>query len=206
MRSWRALAIVAVAWTGLRGCGDDAGHRAQHDASSDGNGAGDGNDGNNGSGDGGGGGKHDAAAPAMGCDPTQVAADCPASFVADTLNMGENGFTMTYMTDPTAPYYRYETTDTGAINPNDRVFTVTCAVGSDGTRQWSPHFSDSCFSTNDIGNFTSDHTYVDFQQLASRCPSGTYLATSSYDGNPSGGDTTCEQDGSNAELIAPPPT
>jgi hypothetical protein len=187
-QGWLVVFVAAAA------CSNDPTHHLADsgtDSSSATHDAGSTNDGGSGSGSG-------SQVAALGCDPAQLALDCPATLAVTTKNMSEAAFTMTLGSGATS--YDYEITDAPVAEPFDRHYTLTCATGSDNVRGWQASFSDSCESTNDIGNFTADHSGASFTSSVGTCPSGAYTATAEDDGDPFGGSTTCEQPGSNAEI------
>jgi hypothetical protein len=189
-----ALALVA--------CGDDGHHLGTHqDAVDDGNAGGNGDAGDahvvrdiiymdapagSGTGDD----PQTGSGSGSGCTAADIIAQCPASYAVTTTGLQENNITVTRGSDGN---YTYDINDNGAMYTFDRHINVTCSTGSDGTRMWAAAFSDSCYSTNDIGNFTVDHTGAQYDAKPSKCPFGTYAEGSNYDGDPYGGSTTCEQ-------------
>jgi len=181
------MRIWAIALCLASGCDQ----RIHHLGDTPGDANGDGANGSDGSGSNGSGG---SGTPALGCDLADVMAQCPAMFEFYTDNtFAECGSNMVLGSGAT-PRYSYNNNDFGDVVTYDRTLTFTCGVGSDGTRNWTPGFTDDCNSIPANGtDFSQDHTGAQFETLPGTCPSGQYDVTMVEPGNTGAtGMTTCE--------------
>jgi hypothetical protein len=133
------------------------------------------------------------AGPAMGCVAAEIAADCPAVISVIVAGAGEGTVAMARQDAELPPRFFFQVTNEGQPGVKysfNRRFAFTCATNEQGERTWAGTYNDSCYSTNGIGNYTTDFSSAQYETRASRCPEGVYAYTGGFPANADY--TTCQ--------------